>query len=195
MQEISDCQRAAISWRTMNGQGSVDSSTSTSCCTFAGITCNGSAVTGISWSQKGLYGQIDANLAFLENLTLLDLSYNNLYGVWNTNSSGADPTNFDSLMHCNVVGTTVCENRLCSMECINEVPRVCNVGKCFNGMGSVNTALTTSTVTTSTAGASEATFIPDCFDTASWMQGNQNANTALSALPNLFLLAALYLFH
>ncbi|KAJ3325244.1 hypothetical protein HDV06_005001 [Boothiomyces sp. JEL0866] len=178
----SDCQRVALSWKAMNGLGGVDMSNSTSCCTFQGITCNGTSVTQISWSQKGLYGQIDPDLAFLESLTSLDLSHNSLYGVWNTNSSGADPTNFDSLKYCNVVGTTVCEKKICSMECINEVPKVCSVGECVNGMGSLNTVVMTTTATQ----GSLATFVPDVTTTAQLVGGNQNANAsnaAISILP------------
>lgn len=85
-----DCSILASAWTAMGGSGGGPSgTTSTSCCSFAGVTCSGGRVSQLNWSSQSLSGPIPSTLGSLTALTSLSLASNSL--------TGSIPTTFTSL--------------------------------------------------------------------------------------------------
>ena len=70
---MSDCAIVFDLWKFWGKtlKGTVDHSDPTACCTMAGVTCDGPAVTDLNWSSQSLTGSIPHKIGNLMNLKFL----------------------------------------------------------------------------------------------------------------------------
>ena len=70
---MSDCAIVFDLWKFWGTtlEGTVDHSDPTACCTMAGVTCDGPAVTEINSSSESLTGSIPSEIGNLVNLKRL----------------------------------------------------------------------------------------------------------------------------
>jgi hypothetical protein len=66
-----ECCWVVRSWELMGQKTSVSSTNPSDCCQMDGVTCNGSTVTEIGWSNRGLKNQIPADITNLLSLKVL----------------------------------------------------------------------------------------------------------------------------